>query len=537
MQNRTVIGLLAAGQFVMVLDSSVMNVSISRLVEDLDTTVPSIQLAITAYTLVMAALMLTGGKIGDLLGSRRTFVIGLGIYGFGSLLTSVAPNIGVLLLGWSVIEGLGAVLVIPSIAALTAANYQGKERGLAYGVLGGVAAAGIAIGPLIGGWVTTNLSWRYVFVAETVIVVAIIVAARRIADAPRSSERPRLDVVGAVLSALGVGLVVFGILRSSQWGWVTPRNPPRVAGRDLAPFGFSIVMTLLIVGAAVLAALVSWERRVEARGGVPLVRLALLGRPRLRAGLLTLLMQQLVLAGTFFVLPLYLQVVLGLDAFRSGTTIFPLSLTMFLAALGGPLVLSAVAPRRIVRIGLVVIAIAELALQLSLDHELRRVAMSLSLALLGLGVGLIASQLGNVIMSTADADSTSETGGLQGTATNLGSSLGTALIGALLLTGLAGAFQGQVASRPEIPEPVRAEIATATADGLDFVPVATVERVASAAGLPEDQVSAITDAYREGQLEALRAALGAVILFVLAGLTMTRSLPDRPLTASGAAPS
>ncbi|HVM57937.1 MAG TPA: MFS transporter, partial [Gaiellaceae bacterium] len=170
--------ILGAAQFIMVLDSSVMNVSISQIVADLDTTIQGVQGAITAYTLVMAAFMLVGAKLGDMYGKDRIFAIGLAVYGLGSLTTALSPNLGVLLFGWSLVEGLGAVMVIPAIAALIAANYEGKQRALAYGVIGGVAGAAIAAGPLIGGYVTTYFSWRWVFAGETVVVVFILLFRR-----------------------------------------------------------------------------------------------------------------------------------------------------------------------------------------------------------------------------------------------------------------------------------------------------------------------------------------------------------------------
>ena len=165
------LAILGAAQFVMVLDSSVMNVSISQIVADLNTSIQGVQTAITMYTLVMAAFMLVGAKLGDMYGRDRIFAIGLAVYGIGSLTTALSPNLAVLLFGWSLVEGLGAVMVIPAIAALIASNYEGKQRALAYGVIGGVAGAAIAAGPLIGGWVTTELSWRYVFAGETVVVI------------------------------------------------------------------------------------------------------------------------------------------------------------------------------------------------------------------------------------------------------------------------------------------------------------------------------------------------------------------------------
>ena len=216
MKNWTAILILAAAQFVMVLDSSVMNVSISQIVADLDTTIQGVQLAITAYTLVMAAFMLTGAKLGDIWGRDRTFAIGLVVYATGSLITALSPNLTVLLIGWSLIEGLGAVLVVPAIAALIAANYEGRERALAYGLIGGVAAAAVAVGPIIGGWVTTNYTWRYVFVGEVVIVAVILLVRNRMKKSPQPENPPKLDLVGAALSASGFGFIVFGILQSRR---------------------------------------------------------------------------------------------------------------------------------------------------------------------------------------------------------------------------------------------------------------------------------------------------------------------------------
>ena len=258
--------ILASAQFVMVLDSSVMNVSISQIVADLDTTVTGVQGAITMYTLVMAAFMLVGAKLGDIWGRDRVFAVGLAVYGAGSAITSISQNLPMLLFGWSLIEGLGAVLVIPAIAALTAANYDGKDRAFAYGMIGGAAGAAIAAGPLIGGWVTTNFSWRYVFVGEVVVVIAILIVHRFLKRAPRPEHVPKLDLGGAALSALALGLIVFGILKSSTWGWIYPIDAPTIAGNEITPFGFSVVPFLIVGGFVVLGCFLAWEERRERRG-------------------------------------------------------------------------------------------------------------------------------------------------------------------------------------------------------------------------------------------------------------------------------
>src|SRR5438874_10598285 len=195
---------LAAGQFLMTLDSSVMNVSIATVAKDVGTSVTGIQTAITFYTLVMASLMITGGKVGQILGRKRAFAIGCVIYGCGSLTTAIAPNLGVLLIGWSFLEGVGAALVLPAIVALVAGNFATERRPAAYGLVAAAGAVAVAVGPLIGGFCTTYFSWRWVFAGEVVIVLAILLLTRRMADAP-SEGRPRFDVVGAVLSALGLG--------------------------------------------------------------------------------------------------------------------------------------------------------------------------------------------------------------------------------------------------------------------------------------------------------------------------------------------
>src|SRR5688572_14221119 len=292
--------ILASAQFVMVLDSSVMNVSISQIVDDLDTSIQGVQTAITMYTLVMAAFMLLGAKLGDILGRNCAFAIGLAIYGVGSLTTALSPNLTVLLIGWSGIEGFGAVLVVPAIAALTAATYEGKDRALAYALLGGIAAIAVAAGPLIGGWVTTEFTWRYVFAAETLVVIVILLLRGRIAQAPAAERRPQLDVVGVMLSASGLGLIVVAILRSSVWGIVQSRTPPTINGTEITPLGFSVVPFMVVGGLALLWAFVAWEERRARRGQDQLLDTKLLGISQLRAGLSTLVGQQLVLMGTFF---------------------------------------------------------------------------------------------------------------------------------------------------------------------------------------------------------------------------------------------
>jgi len=512
-----VIAMLAAAQFVMVLDTTVMNVSITQIVEDLNTTVVGLQTAITVYTLVMAAFMLIGGKLGDKWGARRAYAIGLLIYGAGSLTTALSPNLAVLLVGWSFIEGFGAVLVIPAIAALTAVTYSGRQRALAYGILGGVSGASAAIGPLIGGWVTANYTWRLVFASETVVVLVLMLFLRAIPATP--GRATKLDLPGAFLSAAGLGLAVFGILRSSQWGWIGPK-----AAAPFTPLGLSPVFWLIIAGGVLLWLFTRREEKVMAAGDEPLLDLRLLDIPVLRAGLTTLLGQQFIIMSTFFVLPLYLQTVLGYDSLETGITILPLSLSLFVCALGGASLAGRMSPKRIVEIGLIGMLIGEVLLIAFTGPDLRSLGFGVALALVGAGLGLLASQLGNINMSAVPSERGSEVGGLQGTAQNLGASLGTALIGSILIASLVGNFQTNVLANPALAS-VSDEIAATAEANANFVTTEQVRTSAEQAGLSAEQTDALVAEYAEAQITALKVAFAAIALFALLAFAYVHRLP------------
>ncbi|MDV9190607.1 MFS transporter [Streptomyces sp. SR27] len=510
---------LGTAQFLMVLDSSVMNVSISQLVEDFDTEVTAIQAVITLYALVMAAFMLIGGRFGDILGRRRVFLLGLVVYATGSALTAVAPTLWVLTLGWSIIEGLGAALVLPAMAALVAESYRGRDRAVAYGVIGGLAGAGIAIGPLLGGWVTTYLTWRLVFAGEVVVVLAILCAQRVIPKTPTTGRRPRLDGVGAALSAAGLGLGVLGVLQSSTWGWVEPRNPP------FTIFGFAPTLFVVAAGIVLLLLFRSWERRREEKGADPLVHLSLLRRPTLRSGLMTLVSQNLILLGLFFTIPLYLQVVQGFNAFETGVRLLPVSVAMVVVSLSGTALGRWVGPRRVVRLALVTLLGAVVWLLATIDPVIDDAQFAGAMAVLGVGMGLLASQLGNIVQSSVGEGERSEVGGFQFTAQNLGSALGTALIGSILIGSLANAFTTQVANDPRLSDEARHQTGVALEAGINFVSTDQVHTAAEEAGLPASEVDAVTESYASAQLDGLKAAILATGGIALASFAVTRHLP------------
>lgn len=531
-----VIAILGAAQFIMVLDTTVMNVSVSAVVEDLDSSITQVQLAITLYTLVMASFMLLGGKFGDIFGRKKIFGIGLVIYGTGSMITALSPNIYWLLAGWSFVEGFGAVLVIPAIVALAAANYEGRDRATAYGVLGGVTAAGAAAGPLIGGWVTEAWTWRVVFASETFVCVGIMLTMRTIADSARAEVDRRIDWAGAGMSALGLGLIVLAILKAGEWGFIVSRSPLEIGGQTIEPFGLSVVPFLIAAGVAVMFGFVRWERRVARRGGAPLMHPDVFQNVPFRAGLAMLGAQQIVIAGTFFILPIYLQYVLLQSAFETGLTIMPMSIAMLVGAGIGPRLAVANSPKWIVRLGLVLVAICSLVLMASISEEMNSPVFAVGLSLFGGGAGLIASQLGNVIMSSVDDSERGEAGGLQGTSQNLGSSIGVALLGAVLLMALGSGLNDSVQNDPTISPEAKQLVAEGTANGVDIVTRADVEEIAAAAPVSEQDAEKFVNYYVDSQLEAIKISLLFAGLLALLGLVATRNLPTIPGVELGTEP-
>jgi MFS family permease len=518
-----ILAVLGAAQFLMVLDQAVMNVAITQLVEDFDTTVTTIQTVIALYALVMAALMVTGGKLGDIWGRKRAFSIGLLIYAVGSGLTAASWSVPTLMLGWSILEGIGAALVLPALVALTASSYTGPDRAVAYGVLGGIAGAGIAVGPILGGWATTEATWRVVFVGEVVVAIGILFGTRLIREPEAEGPAPRLDWVGSALAATGLALIVVGVLQASNWGWLKPLDSP------IEPFGFSLTPFMIAAGALVLGGFRAWQRRREKRELDPLVHFRLFEIPTLRGGLSMLLSQNLILMGIFFTIPLYLQIVQGLDALETGVRMLPASAGLFIAALAGSRLSSRFAARPLVRLGLVITLLSTVMLLGVVEPELDTGPFLAAMGVLGLGMGLITSQLGNVVQSSVGPGDRSEAGGIQYTAQQVGSSLGTALLGAVLISGLIAAFSGNVAEDPRVPAEVRQQVEVTLGGGVSFVAADEVRAGATEAGVDPDTVDALVEDYEEAQLDAIKTAFLFAALIVLASFWGTRRLPTRRL--------
>ena len=525
-----VITILAVSQFVMILDSTVMNVSISNVANDLGTTISGIQAAITFYALTMAALMLTGGKLGDIWGRHNAFKIGSVVYGVGSLITALSPNLTVLLLGWSLIEGLGAVLVIPAIASLAAVNYTGRSRIVAFSILGAVTGLAAAVGPIIGGLVTTYLSWRYVFAAETLIMVLVLLVANKIRD-QKSAQTTSLDIRSSLLSAIGMGMLVFGILQSKTWGWIEPKASPTINGNEIAPLGISLVAYLILAGLFVLWLFFQRQKSLENKNANPLLKVTLLKIPALRSGLSVFLSQYFIIAAIFFIVPVYLQVILGYNAIETGVKLLPLSVGLIIFSVVGSKMTARYASKLIVRIGQLAMALGCLLLLGSVEPELRGFMFGLGMFIVGTGFGLLASQLGNVNMSAVENSDTAEVGGLQGSYQNFGSSLGTSLVGSIFILGLASGFSSAVQSSPDVSQSVKNQVSTQAEESVPIVSETEATSYLTNQGLDSNQTNEIVGLYSDSQIKSLKQALFFTFAMGLLSLVLSKNMPDRRKTA------
>jgi predicted MFS family arabinose efflux permease len=433
----------------------------------------------------------------------------------------------VLIFGWSLLEGIGAALILPAIVALVAANFRTEERPRAYGLVASAGAIAVAVGPLIGGLLTTYASWRYVFAGEVVIVLAILLLARRIADGEKE-DAGKLDIVGTLLSAAGLGLAVLGVLRSGDWGLIRAKpGGPAIAG--LSP---SIWM--LIGGGLLVATFLAWEKHQVDAGKPTLVDPELLRVVELRAGLTAFFFQFLLQAGLFFCVPLFLSVALGLSAVETGVRLLPLSLTLLLAAAGIPKVWPKASPRLVVRLGFLGLIAGIVVMLLALDAGAGPKIVTVPMLLAGLGVGALASQLGSVTVSSVPDEASGQVGGLQNTLTNLGASVGTALAGAVLISALSASFLTGIAHNPAVPADVVAEANTKLAGGVPFVSNAALSADLTAAKVPASAASAIISENEQARINGLRSALAVLAVIGTVGLALSGGIPAKALESSAA---
>jgi MFS family permease len=429
---------LALAQFVCSYAATTMNVSISSIAKDLGTDVHAIQITITFFTLTMAALMIPGSKLTDIWGRKFCLMLGLIVYGVGALIATFAPSLGVLMFGYSLLEGVGTALLIPPVYILCTVSFLDlPTRARAFGVISAAGGIGAAAGPLIGGVITTTISWRASFALQVLVVALIIVLSRRLADPGVQGAKPKFDIIGTILSAAGLVFVVLGILQAGTYGWITASQNFTIGNTVVIPQGgISPVWLFVGIGALFLVGFFFWIRSRERAGKEPLLSTRLFHNRTSNLGLVTQLIQWFIIQGSFFVISVYLQEVHHYNAIQTGLALTPTTIGILIAgALAGRLAQRRT-QKRLIWAGFVLTIVGMILLLLLAGLTSSSLASIPGLLLIGLGVGTMLTSSVNVVQSSFPDKEQGEISGLSRSASNLGSSLGTAIAGSVLVTTL-----------------------------------------------------------------------------------------------------
>jgi EmrB/QacA subfamily drug resistance transporter len=505
--------LLAMAMFVLVVDTSLMNVSISAVVRDLDTTASGVQSAIALEALVSAAFILMGSKIGDLIGRKRAYVLGLLGYAAGALSMTLSQSLVPIIIFWAIIGGLGASLLLPAMQSLIHGNFEGPMQRKAYALVGAAAAIAAAVGPLLGGFITTYLSWRVAFFGEVVIIAIVLLGSRRVRDVPYTGSRG-VDVVGAILSAVGMGGVVLGILLWQEGG--------------------ESVGAVIAVGAVALGSLVWWLRRRKREGRPALLDIGLFSSKYFRLGISCQTLQQISLGGMMIALPIFLQMVLEYNALEAGLTLAPLSLSMFAIALLAGKKAASRSPSRIIRAGFLLLVVGVAVLIPIVPRAHSGWAMAVPLLIAGCGLGLLVSQLNNYTLAPIEEERVSEAAGVNSAGGSFGLSFGLAFAGAIMLATLSLVFTNEANSSDVLTPAQQDRVADRLEHNAEVLTNTDLEKLLAGQtpAVRQEILRINTDARPVALQIALVVPLLAGLLGLLQSFRMTRLADPKP---SGAA--
>ena len=523
---------MALATFVLVIDSTMMNVSIGYIVRDLNTTVDGVQAAITFYTLIMASTLILGGKLADRFGAKKTFMIGIILYGIGTTVAALSPNLGTLILGWSVIEGIAGALLLPVTVSLIVFNYSGRERVLALAVWGAIFTSGIAVGPILGGVLATYASWRWAFGLEAIIVVIIIIFTPFVIKKSRPARRFKIDFFGWVLSAIGFASIVYGALISKEYGWWNAIKPFKIGSLEIAPLGLSITPVLIFTGIIFIVFFILWVRRVERRGGEPLVSMSVVGNRQFMSATLINSLGNISLMGLLFITPFYMQAVLDYTAIQSGFALMPLALAIVIFSLVTPRWGTRIAPKYLVQVGLGLSAIGLGLTAAMLQFELSLIDILPGFFIYGTGIGFVLAFITNLSMEPLPPEKSDEGAGFRNSITNLGSSLGTAVVGSLLLMFFLSSIFTGVNSSTVIDDSDKKDIGVFLENSVRQMETAELEEEAKKIreNLTEEEISELQVILEESAVNSLRKVYIAMIGFIGVGFIFTFLLPKKKLS-------
>ena len=518
---------LCMAQFINAYDTTAMNVAVTSVVKSLGTTVSGVQSALVLYSLVMASFMLIGGKLGDVWGRRATFTIGIVMYGVGALITAFSQGLPMMIIGWSLLEGLGSALMIPAVFAIVGTIFPaGKPRISAFAAVGAMGAMGAALGPLICGFLTTYLSWRVSFLLEVCVVLATLALTTRI-KVPKQTRPPaKLDYPGAVLSALGLALVILGVLQAGKYGWTAARVPMLGWGRTLIPEGgISPVIPFLVAGVVVLLLFALWERHMLKAGKDALLNIGMLKKRAVLFGLLAIIAFMFMQAGFLFVTPVFMQMALGYTAFHSGLLILPMTIMIILVATRVSKLTQIVAPKLIVQVGMLVLVGGILLIALQLKATAQQWEFLPGMIVAGIGIGLINAPLMNLTQGAVPAKEQSEISGFSRAMSNLGGAFGTAIAGAVLMSTLIATFSGAVEQYAGIPASEKARVIHDLRYDAQTVSNAQVTIYLKSKNEPAELAQKFVQFNQDARNKGLQNALIAIGVLGLLGFVMSCFLP------------
>jgi EmrB/QacA subfamily drug resistance transporter len=509
---------------IIVIDTTLLNVALGTIIRELHTDIQHIQWVITAYALMLAAFTITGGRLGDLFGRKKMFVVGAVIFAVGSFVASLSHSVGVLIWGESIIEGIGAVLMMPATASLLVANYRGRDRAIAFGVWGGIAAAASAVGPILGGYLTTNYSWRWGFRINVFIAAILVLGSIIIKESHDTKEKPTIDWIGVIFSAVGLFSITFGIIEASTYGWWKAKQAFMLGSLAINLLGNLSVSVLAIVwGVAFVVLFVLWEIRMERKGETPLVSLKLFRNTRFVSGIVTTGIMFLGQAGMIFAIPVFYQSVRGLDAFHTGLGLLPLSISLLIAAPLSAFISKWIYPKTLVISGLVVNMFAYIVLIMSLSVTATPWTLAPGLFLYGIGMGIIIAQISNITLSAVPIDEAGEASGVNNTIRQVGSTLGSAIIGSVLITSIISGLNTGIKNSLIIPEENKAEITQEVSSQISNVEFGGgaqfQEKIPSAI---RDEITALG---HQSTVDGNKTALFYSLLFSLLGFLAAWRLP------------
>jgi EmrB/QacA subfamily drug resistance transporter len=508
---------------IIIIDTTVLNVSLRDIMNDFNTDLQTMQWIITVYSLVLAALTITGGRLGDLFGRKRMFVLGAFLFGLGSLIASFSTSPAMLMFGWSFVEGIGAALMMPATASMVVTMFQGKERAIAFGVWGSIAGASSAFGPLLGGYLTANYSWHWAFRINVVVVAIVMIGSVLLKETIDKKEAHTLDIIGSVLSGLMMSSIIYGIVESTNYGWWTAKKTWEIAGTAFNFGGLSITPIAIGIGLLFLIAFIFWERSMESKKKTPLVSLHIFQNKQFVLGLLITTILALGQAGIVFAIPVFLQSVKELDAFTVGKALIPMSISILIVAPLTGYLKRKIAARDLIQVGILFSILGVWVLRNALSVDADASALAPGLFIMGIGMGMTSSIVANVTLSALDINMAGEASGVNNTVRQLGASLGSALIGAVFLSTITTGMVTGVDQSKVIPAMVKPAIIKQVESGSNQFAESTPTKANTPAAIA--MASEIKSIKNAATTDASKAALVITVIFTIAGLLSTLLLP------------